>query len=66
MDVILQKVTDATTQLTGAAFGAFFYNKVDAGGESYMLYTLSGAPREAFEKFGMPRNTAVFHPTFSG
>jgi len=63
---ILQKVTDATTQLTGAAFGAFFYNKEDEQGESYMLYTLSGAPREAFEKFGMPRNTAVFNQTFSG
>lgn len=63
---ILQKVTDATTELTGAQFGAFFYNKIDEAGESYMLYTLSGAPREAFEKFGMPRNTAVFHPTFSG
>ena len=35
-------------------------------GESYQLYTLSGAPREAFEKFGMPRNTAVFDPTFRG
>jgi PAS domain S-box-containing protein len=63
---ILQKVTDATTQLTGAAFGAFFYNKLDDRGESYMLFALSGAPREAFEKFGMPRNTAVFHPTFIG
>lgn len=63
---ILQKVTDSTTQLTGAKFGAFFYNKTDENGESYMLYTLSGAPRAAFEKFGMPRNTAVFHPTFSG
>jgi len=63
---IIQKVTDATTQITGAAFGAFFYNTVDEKGESFMLYTLSGAPREAFEKFGMPRNTAVFHPTFSG
>jgi PAS domain S-box-containing protein len=63
---ILQKVTDVTTQLTGAAFGAFFYNKLDEHGESYMLYTLSGAPREAFEKFGMPRNTAVFNQTFSG
>lgn len=66
VDAILQKVTDATTQLTGAAFGAFFYNKIDSEGESYMLFSLSGAPREAFEKFGMPRNTAVFHPTFSG
>jgi len=63
---ILQKVTDATTQLTGASFGAFFHNVVNEKGESYMLYTLSGAPREAFEKFGMPRNTAVFEPTFSG
>jgi PAS domain S-box-containing protein len=63
---ILQKVTDVTTQLTGAAFGAFFYNKIDEHGESYMLYTLSGAPKEAFEKFGMPRNTAVFNYTFSG
>jgi PAS domain S-box-containing protein len=66
MQNILQKVTDATTQLTGAAFGAFFHNKVNELGESYMLYTLSGAPREAFEKFGMPRNTAVFAPTFNG
>ena len=29
-----------------------------------MLYTLSGVPREAFSKFPMPRNTAVFAPTF--
>ena len=31
-----------------------------------MLYTLSGAPIEAFSKFPMPRNTEVFEPTFSG
>jgi len=66
INVILQKVTDTTTRLSGAAFGAFFYNKTDSKGESYMLYTLSGAPREAFEKFGMPRNTAVFRETFGG
>ncbi|MDB5005159.1 MAG: domain S-box protein [Mucilaginibacter sp.] len=66
IEAILQQVTDVTTQVTGAAFGAFFYNKLDEHGESYMLFTLSGAPREAFEQFGMPRNTAVFHPTFSG
>ncbi|GAA4104281.1 PAS domain S-box protein [Mucilaginibacter panaciglaebae] len=63
---ILQKVTDATTQLTGAAFGAFFHNKVNEKGESYMLYTLSGVPRSAFERFPMPRNTNVFGPTFRG
>lgn len=63
---ILQKVTDATTQLTGAEFGAFFHNTTNEKGESYMLYTLSGVPREAFDKFPMPRNTQVFGPTFSG
>jgi GAF domain-containing protein len=31
-----------------------------------MLYTLSGAPLEAFSRFPMPRNTQVFSPTFSG
>jgi PAS domain S-box-containing protein len=66
LNKILQKVTDLTTQITGAQFGAFFYNTVNVSGESYMLYTLSGVAKEAFEKFGMPRNTAVFHPTFAG
>jgi PAS domain S-box-containing protein len=63
---LVQAVTDAGVELTGAAFGAFFYNVLHASGESYMLYTLSGAPREAFERFPMPRNTAVFEPTFRG
>jgi PAS domain S-box-containing protein len=66
LQTILQDVTDATTKLSGAQFGAFFYNAINENGDAYMLYTLSGAPRSAFEKFGMPRNTAVFHPTFSG
>ena len=63
---VVQKATDAATLLTGAQFGAFFYNVKNDKGESYLLYTLSGAPREAFEKFGMPRNTAVFRHTFDG
>lgn len=63
---IVQLVTDSATSLTGAKFGAFFYNVTDAEGESYLLYALSGAPRAAFEKFGLPRNTAIFGPTFRG
>ncbi|SOD12140.1 PAS domain S-box protein [Pedobacter xixiisoli] len=66
LNSILQKVTDASTELTGAKFGAFFYNRTDENGDSYLLYTLSGASKEAFEQFGMPRDTAVFHPTFAG
>ena len=63
---LVQIVTDAGVELTGAEFGAFFYNVLNDSGESYMLYTLSGVPAEAFSKFPMPRNTAVFAPTFSG
>lgn len=66
IDRIVQDATDAATKATGAGFGAFFYNLVDEFGESYTLYTLSGVPREAFASFPMPRNTAVFGPTFDG
>lgn len=62
----VQTVTDHATKLSGARFGAFFYNDIKECGEQYLLYTLSGAPRSAFERFGMPRNTAVFAPTFTG
>ena len=63
---LVQMVTDAGVELSHAEFGAFFYNLTTDTGESYTLYTLSGAPREAFEKFPMPRNTAIFEPTFRG
>jgi signal transduction histidine kinase/CheY-like chemotaxis protein/PAS domain-containing protein len=63
---LVQAVTDAATELSNAQFGAFFYNLIDDAGESYTLYTISGVPREAFEQFPMPRNTAVFDPTFAG
>ncbi len=66
LDSIVQEVTDAATSLTGAQFGAFFYNVISEKGESYTLYTISGVPREEFSKFPMPRNTQVFAPTFHG
>jgi PAS domain S-box-containing protein len=66
LDRIVQSVTDVATELSGAKFGAFFYNVHDDDGDAYLLYTLSGAPRESFETFGMPRSTAVFRPTFEG
>lgn len=63
---ILQAVTDTATELSGAQFGAFFYNTVNESGEAYMLYTLSGLPPEHFAGYPMPRNTAIFAPTFAG
>ncbi|HEX7943681.1 MAG TPA: PAS domain-containing protein [Phenylobacterium sp.] len=66
LERIVQLVTDAAVRITGAQFGAFFYNLVDEAGESYTLYALSGVDRSAFEAFPMPRNTEVFAPTFAG
>jgi PAS domain S-box-containing protein len=66
LENLVQRITDAGRELSGAEFAAFFHNVNSAAGGSYTLYTLSGAPREAFEKFGMPRNTPIFEQTFSG
>ncbi|WP_207423925.1 PAS domain S-box protein [Desertivirga brevis] len=66
LEKLLQKVTDVATEVSGANFGAFFYNSINEQGEAYMLYNVSGAPLEHFSRFGMPRNTAIFHPTFAG
>lgn len=63
---IVDAVTDAATQLTGAQFGAFFYNVRDEGGESYTLYTIAGVPKEHFSQFPLPRATHLFGPTFRG
>ncbi len=63
---IVQAVTDTGREIAGAEFGAFFHNVTNAEGKSYMLYTLSGLPREAFAHFPMPRATDLFGPTFRG
>ncbi len=60
----VQAVTDAATEVTGAGFGSFFYNVLNEEGASYMLYALTGAPRELFERFPMPRATDLFTPIF--
>jgi signal transduction histidine kinase/CheY-like chemotaxis protein len=63
---VVQTLTDAATTITGAAFGSFFYNVTDERGASSMLYTLSGASRDHFAHFPMPRATDLFGPTFQG
>ena len=65
-DELVQKMTDLATHLIGAEYGSFFYNVTDDKGESYMLYTLSGADKADFEQMPMPRNTPLFQPTFAG
>jgi signal transduction histidine kinase len=63
---IVQVVTDETTAIVGAQFGAFFYNVIGRDGEMYSLYTISGVPRSKFANFPMPRATDIFRPTFEG
>lgn len=63
---LVQLVTDVAREVTGAEFGAFFYNKTDDQGEGYTLYTISGVPSEKFASFPMPRNSLIFGPVFRG
>ncbi len=63
---LVQTITDEGTRLSEAEFGAYFENVVRPDGGAYLLYTLSGAPREAFSSFPLPRATAIFAPTFNG
>ncbi|MFC3199762.1 PAS domain S-box protein [Parapedobacter deserti] len=66
IEAILQRVTEATTKITGAAFGAFFYNIDAVEHEAFTIYVTSGIRPISFEKISIPRNLAIFHPTFKG
>mgnify|MGYP002780371301 CR=1 FL=1 len=66
LDGLVQTVVDIAVELTGAEFGAFFYNVIGVDGETLSLYALSGAERSAFSGYPHPRATPVFEPTFKG
>lgn len=57
---IVQAVTDAGTQISGARFGAFFYNADDERGGRLLGYAVSGLPRQAMGRFGRPDTADVF------
>ncbi|WP_295463242.1 ATP-binding protein [uncultured Pseudomonas sp.] len=60
---LVQTVTDAGVELTGARFGAYFNQQAGATGSCQELFTLSGPDRAVFERLGRPRATALFAPT---
>ncbi len=64
LEPLIQLITDAGVDLTGARFGSYFHNEMDETGERLHLFTLSGAEREEFLRMGRPRATGVFGPTF--
>jgi len=59
-----QAITDAGTQLSGARYGAFFYNAGE--GEPMRLHALSGASLDAFERIGPAPSAAIFAPVMRG
>ena len=61
----VQIVTEAATEMTGAAYGAFFYDAPGEGG-THTRYALAGAPRETFDDFLPQGATAPFAPGFGG
>jgi PAS domain S-box-containing protein len=65
VNTLLQQVTDATTKITGAAFGAFFYDTTNEEGDSFVRYTLSGASRERFEKFKSSKEAGILKQIFT-
>jgi PAS domain S-box-containing protein len=63
---LLQQVTDATTKITGAAFGAFLYNTTNVDGDPFLLYTLSGLSESVFEQMGVSKQVDAFNQGFEG
>src|SRR5688572_15599186 len=56
LERVVQAVTDAATEASGAQFGEFFYNVTNESGEPSVRYSLSG----------LPRDSAVFAPALEG
>ncbi len=63
-EALLQAVTDAATELSGARYGAFFRSGQE--GDAPVFCTFSGAPREAFERFAIPRAAPLLAATLAG
>ncbi len=63
--VVVQGVTDAGKEISGAKTGAFFYNVTDSQSTTVLLYALSGASREEFERCE-PLAQALLGPVFRG
>ncbi len=59
IDVLVQLVVDVGIELSGAAYGAFFYNRLDASG----VYRLYGVPESVFADFPLPPDPTVLVST---
>ena len=54
LERLVQLVTDAGKEVTGAMFGAFSYKQLNGDGEPFSLHTTTGTPRDIFENLSLP------------
>lgn len=61
MKRLVQTVTDAGREMTGAQMGAYFHN---FSGDNFDLFTLSGAPSSAFAYLPGLKTSPIFAPAY--
>ena len=66
LERIVQSVTDAGRELSGAAYGAFYYRVENDRGQPELAFVVSGTLKTAFAQFESPRDVPLFAPTFRG
>lgn len=60
---IVQAVTDAATDISGAEFGVFIYNEVEDG-KAYTFYNVSGVSKNQFDRIKLPNVYKFFSLRF--
>ena len=66
LERLVQAVTDAATEITGARYGAFFYNIGEHLDGSPVAYARSGASPEGFVDTRLLGDTGILGATFAG
>ena len=64
LDRLVQAVTDAATQVTSAAFGAFVYRAMDDLNAPHAFCKSPGMPASVLDILQQPRDTGLFSPAF--
>jgi signal transduction histidine kinase/CheY-like chemotaxis protein/PAS domain-containing protein len=62
---LIQTVTDAGIDLTGASFGAYFENRADESGWHQHLFTLSGSAQNNFSRLSLSAGQPPFNSAFT-
>lgn len=59
---LVHTAIEAAASVVNAQIGAFFYTLSSTDGQPQTRFALAGAPAHVFERFPMPRRTALFGP----